>query len=195
MAVPARVSRRFVGTTKPVHLHQRTPGFHEPAGKQHALAKWGITVAIAITSGLVFESKCRASLGRSEEIERPSVWASKDAAGDSAIQDVQTALEVVEKILPPVQSAGVKVGWQVDLLDLVAGWRQPGIQQPGVKRSAQEPGVLTRPDAAVRVENAVRQRHARWADRPGQVPLVTACRPGWVRHSGGPGLAFSKFIG
>ena len=70
-------------------------------------------------------------------------------------------LEAVEEVLPPPQAAGVDIGGQVDLLDAVSLGRQPGVQEPGVGRPAQEPRILARPDAPVGVEDPVRERDRR----------------------------------
>ena len=107
------------------------------------------------------------------------------------------AVDLLEQVVAVVQRGlAVEVGGQVELLDAVVRRVGSAVQEPGVGRPAQEARVLARPDAAVGVEDPVRQRDGGRQSGPGRSAQALDDQAPAVGESfGGPGLAFSKFIG
>ena len=158
VAVPAGIGRRLVGASEPVDLDQPDSALHQAAGEQHALAERSLSIEVAVALGLILEAKRSPGLRGAQQIERPAGLLVERSRRRLVIEGFETPLEVVEQTLAATQPAGVELGGQVDLLDPVTLRSQPGVQEPGVGRSAQEPRVLARPDAPVGVEDPVRQR-------------------------------------
>ncbi len=103
--------------------------------------------------------------------------------------------EAVDQVHPPADPGGVEVGGEVDLADPVAFGRVLGVEQPGVGRPAEEAGVLARPDAAVGVEDPVRQGDRGRQGPAGRLDLRPTRAPRLGESLGAPGLAFSTFWG
>ena len=198
VAVPAGVVGGSSGPRYQLTCTSRTPASTSRRASSTLWPNGRCAVAVAVRLRLVLEAERLPRLGGAEQVERlavvlvDNVAAGEPRPGRRARAWSRSRRSMRRPRRPGSMSAGRSISWSGTL------GREPGVEQPGVGDPAQEAGVLARPDAAVGVEDPVRQRDRRRQARRGLVPTVRArppgsgsrwADPGWRSRSSSAGAA------
>ena len=194
VAVPARVVRRLVGPSIPVDLHEPDPGLDQTASQQDALPERACAISSPVRLRLVFQAKGLPRPGRSEKLERPPRLLVVGGGRRSRGRGLELAPKPVKEVLPPAHAHEIKVGGQGDLLDRYPSGPSPALSSQGSaerpRKPASWPGQTLPSVLKIRWGSVTDGGNPLWLlpSRPSTAPRLGA-------SFGGPGLAFSKFIG
>ena len=145
VGVPDRERRRFVGAAIPVHLDQPHARLDQPAREQAALADRRPAVAVVDRVRFLFQAERLARLGRAEQVERLAGLLVEGRGGRVVVEERQSAGDLFAEGAAGLDALDGQAVGQVDLADAIAAWRDLGVEEPGIGRPAEEPGVLPQP--------------------------------------------------